>query len=197
MTIVSTEEPPMLDRAARLRQATHSAHERLDARVMAARPFENAERYGNFVEMQYRFMKVVEPLYLDGSLGRHLPDLAERTRCAHAKLDLEDLGRPVPEVEPVPIGFAEAVGWLYVAEGSNLGAAFLSKAAEKLGYGPDKGARHLAGHPDGRGLHWRRFKEGLDSLPLSPADEARAVAGAMAAFAHVEGLVETVLQPAE
>ncbi len=194
MTIVSTEQPEALDRAARLKQATHAAHERLDARIMAARPFESAGRYARFVELQYRFMAAVEPLYAGGEFAEHLPGLAERSRYEAAKRDLADLGRDAPRVEAPPIGFAEGFGWLYVAEGSNLGAAFLSKAAEKLGFTAERGARHLAGHPEGRGIHWRRFKDGLETVPLSPAEDARAIAGAMSAFAYVEGLVESVLE---
>lgn len=194
MTIVTTEEPPVLDRAARLKQATHAAHERLDARIMAVRPFESAERYARFVELQYRFMRAVEPLYRDPELARHIPDLAGRSRCEDAAADLADLGRAPGEVEPVRVGVPEALGWLYVSEGSNLGAAFLIKAAERLGYNETNGARHLAGHPEGRGLHWRRFKEALDAVPLTPAEDAHAVAGAMAAFAHVESLVESVME---
>jgi protein TonB len=55
------------------------------------------------------------------------------------------------------------MGWLYVAEGSNLGAAFLLKEAVKLNLSGSFGARHLAGAPEGRGLHWRTFTAALDS----------------------------------
>src|SRR5690606_18526810 len=82
-----------------------------------------------------------------------------------------------------------ALGWLYVAEGSNLGAAFLIKEAAKLGLSQDFGARHLAGAPEGRGLHWRTFTAALDAVPLSDEDEARVIAGAEAAFRRVHGLV--------
>jgi heme oxygenase len=53
------------------------------------------------------------------------------------------------------------------------------------------GARHLAGAPQGRGLHWRTFTSALDAAKLSQDAEARVVGGA--AFARVRGLVETLL----
>ncbi|MDP1908319.1 MAG: biliverdin-producing heme oxygenase, partial [Hyphomicrobium sp.] len=84
-------------------------------------------------------------------------------------------------------------GWLYVAEGSNLGAAFLLKEAEKLGLSDTSGARHLAGAPEGRGLHWRTFVAALDAVTLSAAEEQRAVAEAEAAFERVHALTEQLL----
>ena len=52
------------------------------------------------------------------------------------------------------------------------------------------GARHLAPHPDGRAAHWRDFIAQLDELALTPEEEARAEAGARAAFSSVLGYVE-------
>ncbi len=63
------------------------------------------------------------------------------------------------------------MGWLYVVEGSNLGAAFLLKDAAKLGLGEEFGARHLAGAPEGRGLHWRTFTAALDEIELTEEEE--------------------------
>jgi heme oxygenase len=87
----------------------------------------------------------------------------------------------------------EALGWLYVAEGSNLGAAFLLKEAAKLGLSESFGARHLADAPEGRGLHWRRFTAALDAVALSASEEARAIASANDAFARVRALVDRFL----
>ena len=60
-------------------------------------------------------------------------------------------------------------------------------------FNPGFGARHLAGHPDGRGLHWKRFKAQLDELGLSDAEQDEAVRGARAAFVFVREAVEAVM----
>ena len=83
-----------------------------------------------------------------------------------------------------------ALGWLYVAEGSNLGAAFLLKEAIKLGLNDGFGVRHLAAAPEGRGLHWKTFTAALDTVALTPEEEQRVVAGAKAAFARVQHAVD-------
>lgn len=79
---------------------------------------------------------------------------------------------------------------IYVAEGSNLGAASLFKAVAALGLDAGFGARHLAGYPDGRAQHWREFTAALDALELEPEEDARVIAGTEAVFARVRALVD-------
>ncbi len=180
-------------RTRRLKAATREAHERLDARIMAGRPFESRERYGQFLAVQHTFHGDVDPLYADPALGRLLPDLAGRSRLALIERDMADLGLGIPDATPAPIepgDLPAAIGWLYVAEGSNLGAAFLIKEAAALGLGEAFGARHLAGAPEGRGLHWRSFTAAVDALDLTRAEDDRAAAAAEAAFRRVRALAD-------
>lgn len=185
---------PEPSRAKRLKAATGRVHDRLDQRIMAARPFASRENYGRFLAVQHAFHSDLAPLYADPRLAGFISDLAGRERLSTIGADLTDLGQPLTEAGPSrapdPADLPEALGWLYVAEGSNLGAAFLLKMAAALGLGDSFGARHLAGHPEGRAQHWRAFVAALDAVSLSEAEEARAVTGAEAAFAHVHGLVE-------
>jgi len=180
----------------RLKEATSRTHDKLDGRIMAARPFASTANYGRFLAVQYAFHRDLQHLYGDAALGALLPDLEARNRLGRIGEDLADLEQAQPgEDEPAPfadgpIDMATAFGWLYVAEGSNLGAAFLYKAAEALGLDADFGARHLAGHADGRARHWREFTGALDRLALSDAEEKRVVDGACAAFTRVHGLVD-------
>jgi heme oxygenase len=186
-----TAEP---SRAKRLKAATGAAHERLDQRIMAAGPFASRENYGRFLGVQHALHSDLAPLYADSRLAGFISDLAARERLSAIGADLTDLGLPVPEPEPSrapdPADLPEALGWLYVAEGSNLGAAVLLKMAAALDLGEVFGARHLAVHPEGRAQHWRTFTAALDAVALSDAEEARGVAGAEAAFARVRDLVE-------
>lgn len=185
-------------RAKRLKAATHATHERLDKRIMAADPFGDRARYGLFVKVQHAFHRDIDALYANPVLDKLLPDLAGRRRFPAAEQDLADLGLS-PEFQGAAPAFGAdadiptALGWLYVAEGSNLGAAFLIKEAQKLGLSETFGARHLAGAPEGRGLHWRTFVAALDAALLSEPEEVRVVAGADAAFARVLGLVEALM----
>lgn len=182
-------------RATRFKTLTKEAHDALDQRIMAFGPFSSRDRYAAFLQVQYRFHRDVDALFRHPELNRLLPGLGERARLAQVAQDLRDLGQPVPEIAAPPAfgadaDIAAALGWLYAEEGSNLGAAFLYKFAAQLGLDENFGARHLAPHPGGRAPSWRAFTAQLDAVPLDAAGEARADAGAEAAFRQVFAYVE-------
>lgn len=180
----------------RLKAATAPTHESLDKRIMSAGAFDSRERYGLFVQMQHAFHRDIDALYDNPVLDRLLPDLQGRRRFGQIGQDLADLGLAPLQLEKPIFGadadIPAALGWLYVAEGSNLGAAFLIKEAEKLGLSEAFGARHLAGHPEGRGKHWRTYTAALDAIELTDEEDARVIAGAEAAFRRVHALADRV-----
>ncbi|MDF0516909.1 biliverdin-producing heme oxygenase [Bradyrhizobium yuanmingense] len=204
MSTADIETPLETSRSRRLKAETEGQHNSLDESIMAQNPFASRERYGRFVNVQHEFHRMIDALYSSPELGRLLPDLASRRRLGLIAQDLNDLGiAPIVNRDVAEFGRADAdidtptaLGWLYVAEGSNLGAAFLLKAAGKLGLSESFGARHLAAAPEGRALHWRKFTGALDTVNLSGPEEERAVAGARAAFSRVRELVSRLLQPA-
>lgn len=182
--------------SARLRQGTRADHEALDGRIMQADPFATPARYAGLVKVNHAFLTLTSPLYRDPELERRLPGLAQRDRAGAAAQDLADLGaaplgEPLPEA-PAAADLPQAVGWLYVAEGSNLGAAFLLKAVQPLGFDAQHGARHLAAPEVGRGRHWGEFTAAMDALGFDEQESGRVVTGARAAFAAVRALVEHV-----
>lgn len=183
-------------RSQRLMQATRSAHDRLDHRIISAEPFRTRDHYVRLLTMQYRFHRAIDGLYL-----RDLPlpaslDLAARRRLDRVRQDLDDLGQSLlVDTGPAPFDASRidppaAIGWLWVAEGSTLGAASLLKRAAALGLGETFGARHLAGHPEGRGQYWKRFTRAVDALNLDQADDASMLNSARDAFAYVRRLAD-------
>lgn len=178
----------------RLKTGTQATHARLDGRIMAGRPFESLERYALFLRVQHDFHLIVSPFYRHAALALLLPDLEGRDRLSRIEQDLRDLGIAIPArpgAEPDHLNNRHrSLGWLYVAEGSNLGAAFLLKAARQLDLSESFGARHLAAAPEGRGRHWKTFTTALDDIALSPAEEAEVIAGANEAFERVLHFVE-------
>ncbi len=196
MGSMDIDSPPLAQtRIQRLKARTDATHRKLDQRIMSADPFGSRERYRLFLEVQHQFHADVAPLYAAADLNRLLPGLAERCRLEALRRDIADLSgaqAPALVAQPPRLDTPQALGWVYVAEGSNLGAAFLLKEAEKLGLSEEFGARHLAGHPAGRGLHWRNFVAAFNELPLSVEEEAQAAEGASAAFRRVHALVDDV-----
>lgn len=186
-------------RARRLKTTSSEVHDGLDRSIMAAEPFADTARYALFVQIQNAFHADIAALYQRADLQALIPDLSERCRYPHTGLDLSDLkaspltDQPAPRFAPDrPVDVPTALGWLYVAEGSNLGAAFLLKAAAKLGLSETYGARHLAASPEGRANAWRSFTAALDAPELTAQEEVRVDLGAQAAFRRVHGLVKHV-----
>ncbi|MFG6447611.1 biliverdin-producing heme oxygenase [Roseateles sp. BYS180W] len=183
-------------RALRLKAASHATHERLDQRIMASQPFVHVGNYLKFLHVQHRFHHDISALYRHSLLQALVPDLSARQRLQALEQDLRDLGAE-PERLGAPaldagLDLATAMGWLYVAEGSNLGGAVLFKLAGRLGLDEHHGARHLAAHPDGVLRHWRQFTDVLELLPLNTVEEERLFAGARAAFQRVHQHVDAV-----
>ncbi|PKP94623.1 MAG: biliverdin-producing heme oxygenase [Alphaproteobacteria bacterium HGW-Alphaproteobacteria-16] len=183
--------------AKRLKAATNDAHEGVDRSIMSAASFANRDRYAGFLAVQYLFHRDVDALYGEERLLALLPDLADRRRLPLVEADFADLGLSLPVADEAPVFAADvdmdlptALGWLYVAEGSNMGAALLRKEAAKIGLSDDFGARHLAPAPEGPAPHWRAFVAGLDAVRLTEEGEARAIAGARDAFARVQAHVD-------
>lgn len=197
MTFDVANEATGLTRSKRFKARTYDAHERLDREITAHAPFSSRERYVLFLMVQLQFHRDIAALYDDARLDALLPDLSGRRRLEQVEQDLADVGlssiagdEGITFRPGTPADIPTALGWLYVAEGSNLGAAFLLKSAEKLGFSERFGARHLAGAPEGRGLHWRTFTQALDMAELSLDEENRLFAGAEAAFGRVYALVQ-------
>jgi heme oxygenase len=187
-------------RSKRLKAATSTTHDGLDKTIMSANPFAAREKYALFVKVQHAFHSQIDALYGNTVLAGLLPDMEGRRRLPQIKQDLTDLNTAPEAIAAAPV-FADnqpvdiptALGWLYVAEGSNLGAAFLLKEAEKIGLSAELGARHLAAAPEGRGLHWRTFTGALDTITLSDEEEERVNEGARQAFSYVKNKVDSYM----
>lgn len=197
MTTQDTAQRPAL-RSQRLNQITNEPHTRLDALVKAHAPFETQANFARFVVAQYLFQSELVSLYNDAELTAIVPDLPARCRAEAAKADLADLDTEVPAPVAGAVKHptkAEALGWLFVSEGSKLGAAFLIKRAVGLGLSETFGARHLGEPAGGRAEGWKRFVKTLDGLALSAQEEAELDKGAIDAFNRFTVLLEQAYTP--
>lgn len=181
-------------RSVRLKTATRDSHGALDKRIMAGDIFANRSNFARFLRVQYRFHRSIDALYANPALDALLPDLHERRRLQQVRRDLQDLEQSLPGTDIAALGddlpLPAALGWLYVAEGSNLGGTVLYKMASALGLDRDFGARHLAAHPDGAARHWRDFTAALDAVVLTAEQEQHVIDAADMAFRSVHGHVE-------
>ncbi|WOE32641.1 MULTISPECIES: biliverdin-producing heme oxygenase [unclassified Acinetobacter] len=169
----------------RLKQETSSEHDRMEVLMQRAGVFENQENYAQFTLSQYYFQKDVEHLYQDEKVQQLIPDLAVRGRSDAALHDLADLALVPQQQKPATtsVTYPESLGWIYVSEGSTLGAAFLFKQAQaKFGFDADFAARNLAAYPEGRAIVWKRFKQTLDDAHFTMQEKNQIVQGALQGF---------------
>lgn len=195
---MSEQQPRPALRSQRLNHVTHAPHEQLDKAVKANAPFETLASYARFVVAQYGFQAELKALYTDRRLKEIFVDLPQRCRADEAKADLHDLGTELPG--PVPGALlnpstAAALGWLFVSEGSKLGAAFLIKRAQALALSDTFGARHLGEPAGGRAEGWKAFVRTLDSLQLSAEEDAEVEQGAIDAFERFNVLLQQAYTP--
>ena len=173
-----------------LREKTKSIHDRTDHKIMSMGIFSSLDGYRIFLLSQYVFLRDMTNIYENEMLRNLLPDLETRNRFPWVEADMRDLGVAAPMAHRgnvIPFNPSVAVGWLYVAEGSKLGANILSKMAMSLGLTESFGARHLAPAPEGRGLSWKTFKAAIDSADL---DRAICVSAAEEAFARFSSCLD-------
>ncbi|MCO6389640.1 biliverdin-producing heme oxygenase [Aliihoeflea aestuarii] len=197
MAVADMALPLRSNLAGLLKESTSTTHERLDKAVMDCEPFSNRARFCLFLKVQHAFHREVDPLYNDAAICALMPSIAGSSRLERIEQDLADLGARTPTYASAPLFAANAgidlpaaLGWLYVAEGSNLGAAFLLRQAGTLGLSDIFGARHLAAAPEGRGLRWKTFKNELNAIELAERHEAELVSGAAAAFDRVRAVLD-------
>lgn len=181
--------------ALRLKNETASQHEYMHQLMEQAQVFKDVQHYAQFTLAQYYFQKNVENVFDLAEVATLISDLDIRGRSQSALLDLQDLNQQVESLKLMTegIGFAEALGWIYVSEGSTLGAAFLFKQAQQhLGFSAEFGARNLAAYPEGRAKVWKHFIAELDQAELSQQQQDQVIEGARQAFDYFGLLLKNI-----
>jgi heme oxygenase len=175
----------------RLRAETRDDHDRLEDGLGLTDPDLNLARYRAVLARFFGFWAGWEP-----RVSAELSDeafLLPRRRLHLLRDDLRALG-----IEPgtLPIcpapalrGHGEAMGSLYVMEGSTLGGRVILQGLEGIGLPAAGGRSYFAGYGEATGAMWRGFLERLEAEP----DAAGVLRGAKATFA---ALADWMLRPA-
>jgi heme oxygenase len=179
----------------RLRLVTRDAHLRLEAEVDFDGRLTSLEVYRFFLEDFFRFVRPVEAV-LDGlDLKKLGIDYSSRRKTSWIETDLKDLGHTseslehlqsfdeLPELtEPV-----EALGAMYVLEGSSLGRqVMLSKLGTRLNIRPDWAGHFFSGYGKQTGAMWQSFVAVLNEVGKAPEHARLIEASALATFAAFE-----------
>lgn len=168
-----------------LRTATAPAHQQLDDAVSHDLDF-GPESYVRFLRGLARGIAPIEDALERRCIDTIVPDWPERRRTEALKQDLAEFGETMPAA-PALIslaGLPEAIGALYVLEGSRLGSQLLLKQALASDSTIVRSAtRHLA-HGQGQKF-WPSFVSILDASTDAQNSPDRVVSGANQAFAFI------------
>lgn len=168
-----------------LRSATAPAHQQLDDAVSQDLDY-GPESYVRFLRGLARGILPIEDALERAGIAAFATDWPDRRRSGALKQDLAEFGETLPEGEPsfALAGLPEAIGALYVLEGSRLGSQLLLKQALASDSAVVRNAtRHLA-HGQGQKF-WPSFVALLDSSADAQNSPNRVVAGANQAFALI------------
>jgi heme oxygenase (biliverdin-IX-beta and delta-forming) len=178
---------------ARLKAGTQELHRRIEGVLPLLDPRFDRRAYRSYLAVLLGFMRPLEERLdtFDASFCLLGLDWAGRKRTRLLEQDLLALGHSAREVAameecaalPHLRSPAEALGCLYVLEGSTLGGQILLRTlGPRLGLEPEDGMRFLAGHGSKTGAQWKAFGAAVSRFEASGGDGAAAVAGAVATF---------------
>ncbi|MBE0459339.1 biliverdin-producing heme oxygenase [Pseudoalteromonas prydzensis] len=182
---------------AQFKTETTTIHDGLDKAIMTKRPFSSIERYALFLQIQLAFHIAVAPLYHDKKFQDCIAGLASMQRLDAVYDDLCDLSfkQQADDIlkqhsDTRTFSFEQGLAWLYVVEGSNLGAEYLLKAAKRINLSETFGARHLAPAEQGRSVAWQQFSNSINKIELDELQIKNALIAAQQAFSFVRELVD-------
>lgn len=154
-------------------------------------------KYLNILKKFYGFFAPLE-LKIDQFplIYSFIPDLKERRKATALLTDIACIS-PKDNKEPQIANFkelpsvsnvAEALGCLYVMEGSTLGGRFIYKNLNKtLGINYEQGASFFYGYGDETGVKWKAFQSGLSTFMLqNPEESTSAIIAAVDTFEKLD-----------
>lgn len=172
----------------RLRDATQADHRRLEDRLdILSRLESDAGRRaltGRFWRLHAEMEAATAPWI--GDLAGLEFDQRRRTSLLRGDLDAMGLAAPPAAAGAIAAhSIGEALGLMYVLEGSTLGGRAIRREVEARG-GDMAGLGFLDPYGARTGERWRSFLAVLDDVLETPAACDAAVAGALAGFRHAE-----------
>lgn len=176
--------------AQRLKEETKAQHDAVEQYAYTDKIMSKSlalAEYQDLIVCNYLFHQVVEPAIAQ-ALGQHQAALQwhERQKMGFLQNDMAELGLIAPDARTLPAfeinSLAEALGAMYVMEGSTLGGAMICR---QLAQTPGLG--HLKFHFYGcygpqTGPKWKAFMEILHQLANTPQQHDEAVAKATETF---------------
>lgn len=170
-----------------IKEATKEAHLNLEKKVIQKmKAIRSDADYADFLKHFYAYFNQVEQAIAPYITTELLPDHAERRNSSYLKQDIEALGSNVDDLPaataPEIKSTIEALGALYVMEGSIMGGPIIVKMLEKFGI--IKGVSFFSGYGEATGQMWGKFVAVLNAQANNEAEEQQAITTANDTFSN-------------
>ncbi|EDM36824.1 Heme oxygenase [Pedobacter sp. BAL39] len=170
-----------------IKDATKEAHLELEKKVVKKlKDIRSDAGYADFLKHFYAYFNHVEQAISPFITTELLPDYQERRNSAYLKRDIEELGADVhglPDTTvPEITNILQALGALYVMEGSIMGGPIIVKMLEKGGI--TKGVSFFSGYGEATGQKWGTFVGVMNAQAGTETEEAIAIQSANDTFSH-------------
>ncbi len=172
----------------RLKAATQTYHDQTEQLSGPGDQF-TLDGYRAFLLTAWLFHSSLEKILTDFLSPSLKGDLhwSDRLKTARIKCDLHELGvDPTASLPSLPFPVStvpQALGALYVDEGSTLGGVMMKKMWEEdPAIGPYSSFQFLGCYGTQTGTYWKSFVAILEATVTEPAEEAETIAAAKSTF---------------
>jgi heme oxygenase len=171
-----------------LKTFTTSSHQKLEKSVVKLiHTLQTSADYSYLLNLFYRYFAGLERLIERQNIKKYLPDYDERRKANLLLEDLLALHLSSPEIcEKAYLPFIDspfqALGAIYVMEGSTLGGVYIIKMIQKKLSGNKNIFHFFSGYGDRNPLMWSRFKKALDHSTVEEEEMALILSGAEDSF---------------
>lgn len=171
----------------KIKEATKVPHQEVEKKVvLKIKAIRSEADYADLLKHFYAYFSAVEKAVAPYVTAAILPDLTERRNASYIKADIEALGNTVDDLpfvlSPEINNVAQAMGALYVLEGSIMGGPYIVQMLQKGGL--TKGFSFFNGYGDVSAQKWGAFTQVLNSIAKSKEEEVQALECAHETFAR-------------
>jgi len=177
-----------------IKEATKAAHLDLEKKVIQKmKAIRSNADYADFLKYFYTYFSQVEKAIAPFITAELLPDYKERRNSSYIKSDIEALGGNVNDIPSVTLpsitNELEALGALYVMEGSIMGGPIIVKMLEKGGI--TEGVSFFSGYGEATGQKWGIFVGVMNQQATTEEEENTAIVAANQTFLRFGDVFET------
>lgn len=172
----------------KLRENTKIAHQELEK--LLVRKIRSIQTAGDYLEILVCFSRFFCPLEkaISFQLQNTLPDISKRRKTEWIEEDInyfQPSYSVIPTCPAIPEIYkdSQAVGALYVIEGSTLGGQVICRmVSQRLGISPEKGFKFFSGYGDTTAEMWGDFKKYVNSRNWTEKEEDEVIDAANQTF---------------